>query len=727
MIRDLGIEIGVDIDESPFADVNREIDDITQAIREIDIGIFDEMEREARILRGDFEDFSGTIYDVDDSLQNIDSGSLEDVSGKSGIATRALDALKLGALGVSAAIGGIALSIGTFAMETDATFSKLSAQTGAVGEELEILESTAENLFVRGYGESLDQVTDALTRVKQNIHGLNEVELEDATAKAMLLADVFDSDVNEVTRGTQNLMNAFGISSDKAFDLFTKGAQSGLNLSNDMFDQMGEFSSVAVQAGYNAEELFGVMQRGAQNGVYNLDRVNNAILEFGLRSTDESKATADAMKGLSKETQNLWKDVLSGKASTKDLSTSVINELKAMDDQTLANQIGIALWGTTWEDNTSDVMYSMFETTEAMKGFEGATDAAAEAVENTFQNRMVGAWRDLQFGINEVVNNSGATEFFETIATKAEELVPLVISSSEALFEFGESVFDSFEDGTQAVADFTEEFDWLILGIAGGVATYYAISGAMAIYNAALLFSLGVGPIYTVVTTGMTVATTAFGAAVSFLLSPIGLIVVGIGAAIAIGVLLYKNWDTVKIKAGELKDWLGEKFTSIKTSISDSLEPVVSLFDRLMGKWDSFKTSVSNFSISGAVKKVASFIPGFSSGIGRVPHDMVAEIHKDEAIIPADAASSLRDLGIIDGEGRYPEINLDNLRGDGGQNNGGSYNTRYSTNSTSTVSAPVTIIVQGGNTNDETVFNIREAMEDFFADLGAVMPQVREG
>lgn len=727
MIRDLGIEIGVDIDESPFADVNREIDDITQAIREIDIGIFDEMEREARTLTGDFEDFTGTIYDVDDSLQRIDTKSLEDISGKSGIATRALDALKLGAIAVGTAIGGIAFSVGAFSMETDAAFGKLSAQTGATQEELLILESTAQDVFADGYGESLDEVTDALSRVKQNIHGLNEADLGAVTSDAMLLANVFDSDVNEIARGVNNTMEAFGVSADEAFDLFTAGSQRGLNFSNELFDNVAEYAPLFGKMGYSAEEYFGILERGSKAGVYNLDYVNDIMKEFQIRVKDGSKATNEAMGDLSKETRNVWKSFLEGNGTVSDVASTVVDELKGMDNQVLANQIAVGLFGTKFEDLESDAVYAMLGTTEAMKGFEGSTDAAADAVENTFKNRMLGAWRELQIGIGEVVENPAAQEFFDSIVTKAENLVPLVISSSEALFEFGENVVDSFQEGSQAVSGFVEQYDWLILGIAGGIATYYAISGAMAVYNAALLFSLGVGPVYTAVTTGMTVATTAFGTAVSFLLSPIGLIVVGIGAAIAIGVLLYKNWATVKIKAGELRDWLGEKFASIKSSITGSLEPVVSLFDRLMGKWDSFKTSVSNFSISGAVKKVASYIPGFSSGIGRVPHDMVAEIHKDEAIIPADAASSLRDLGIIDGDGRYPEINLDNLRGDGGQNNGASYNTKHSTTSTNTVSAPVTIIVQGGNTNDETVFNIREAMEDFFADLTATMSQVREG
>ena len=51
------------------------------------------------------------------------------------------------------------------------------------------------------------------------------------------------------------------------------------------------------------------------------------------------------------------------------------------------------------------------------------------------------------------------------------------------------------------------------------------------------------------VCTAATAVTTALGAAFTFLTSPIGLVILAIGAVIAIGVLLYKNWDTVKEKA----------------------------------------------------------------------------------------------------------------------------------------------------------------------------------
>lgn len=76
---------------------------------------------------------------------------------------------------------------------------------------------------------------------------------------------------------------------------------------------------------------------------------------------------------------------------------------------------------------------------------------------------------------------------------------------------------------------------------------------------------------HTIATGIATAATTAFGAAVAFLTSPITIVIAIITALIAIGVLLYQNWDTVKEKCGELKEWLSQKWGEIKQGISDAV------------------------------------------------------------------------------------------------------------------------------------------------------------
>lgn len=64
------------------------------------------------------------------------------------------------------------------------------------------------------------------------------------------------------------------------------------------------------------------------------------------------------------------------------------------------------------------------------------------------------------------------------------------------------------------------------------------------------------------------------------------------GAAIvAAGVLIYKNWDEIKEKAGELGDWIGEKWDGIKTKVSETWN---GLKADASSAWDSIKTSVSS-------------------------------------------------------------------------------------------------------------------------------------
>lgn len=66
--------------------------------------------------------------------------------------------------------------------------------------------------------------------------------------------------------------------------------------------------------------------------------------------------------------------------------------------------------------------------------------------------------------------------------------------------------------------------------------------------------------IFSLVTGTATVVGGAFGAVLAFITSPITLVALAIGAVIAVGWLLIKNWDTVKEVAGNVWGWIKEKF-----------------------------------------------------------------------------------------------------------------------------------------------------------------------
>lgn len=81
------------------------------------------------------------------------------------------------------------------------------------------------------------------------------------------------------------------------------------------------------------------------------------------------------------------------------------------------------------------------------------------------------------------------------------------------------------------------------------------------------------------------------GGAMALLTGPVGIAIAAITAIIAVGVLLYNNWDTIKAKASELWSSIVLTFENIKTSISNAWENVKTA---TLTAWENLRTTISN-------------------------------------------------------------------------------------------------------------------------------------
>jgi hypothetical protein len=88
--------------------------------------------------------------------------------------------------------------------------------------------------------------------------------------------------------------------------------------------------------------------------------------------------------------------------------------------------------------------------------------------------------------------------------------------------------------------------------------------------------------------------------AIATAIGPGGIFIAAVTACIAIGVLLYKNWDKIKEVAGAVWDWIKDKTITfvdgIKSKLSDLAEKIVSIWNGIKSsakeKWDAIWSTI---------------------------------------------------------------------------------------------------------------------------------------
>ncbi|WLR44482.1 phage tail tape measure protein (plasmid) [Bacillus carboniphilus] len=447
---------------------------------------------------------------------------------------------------LSPAVAGSSALLTKSASDFDGANRQLIASLGTTGLEAEKLEQIMMDVWKSGYGESTDEVARSIATVKQNMMELDGEELNTVSRYAMNLASIFESDVTEVTRGADQMMNQFSLTTDEAFGLLIKGAQNGLNYSGELFDNVAEYSPLFNEMGFSADEYFQILINGSQNGAYNLDYVNDVMKEFQIRVKDGSDSTSEAMGALSTDTQQVWKEFLNGEKTVKDVFNAVIPELEGMEDQVLANNLGVSLFGTKWEDLESDVIYSLDNQTDALDGYETAMKDASKTVEESFGNRAKQTWREFQ-----------------------EALLPL----GEELLDFAQDILPDVRKGVESLTDTLSEMSpetkKAILAI-GGIAiaagpVLFAIGGMVSGVGS-LISGFGSASVALSAAGG---ASGVLSAALAALTGPVGLTIAGLAA---LGVGAYALNDHMQESSIQIEGFGDNVSESTKKAVNGFLE-----------------------------------------------------------------------------------------------------------------------------------------------------------
>ena len=398
------------------------------------------------------------------------------------------ESLKSIASGTAKAIGAAFVAVGTAtaavgvmavnsANDLEQAANQYITSTGKSVEETERYKKVLESVYANNYGESFEDIANAMSQVDKQLGELSDEQLQQITESAFALRDVFEYDIAESSRAAKAMMDNFGVSGEEAMNLIAAGAQNGLDYSGELIDSISEYSVQFAKLGYSADDMFQIFQQGADSGAWNLDKVGDAIKEFSIRAIDGSDATKKAFDDLG--FVDMTEDFAAGGERAKEAFDIILNELDGMQDKVKQNEIGVALFGTMWEDLGPDVVTQLSKIGDAAYATGEELNSIKEVKYNDLSSMLEGLKRSVEVLLIPLGEQliPVLSELIEDVLPLVEEALPpildLVMQSIDSVLPIVEEIlplmFSLFEELMPVFQQILEEVLPVLVDLLGEV------------------------------------------------------------------------------------------------------------------------------------------------------------------------------------------------------------------------------------------------------------------
>ena len=434
-----------------------------------------------------------------------------------------------------------------FSSDSQDAFQQFAAATGTASNEMGKYKDMINDVYKDNFGESINDVAEAMATVNQNMSYLDDSALQRCTEYAYTLSDTFGYDVAESTRAANSLIRNFGIEANEAFNLIVQGSQNGLDFSGELLDSINEYAPQFKKMGMSADEMFSVFVNGAQNGAFNLDKIGDAVKENAIRAIDCSDTTAEGFKALGLDATETAKKFAAGGEAADEAFNQVIVGLSAMEDPIERNTAGVNLFGTMWEDLGPEVVMSLSTTNDAIDMTRESMESLVNVKYDTLSGALGGLWRTIQVDVLQPIGN---------------QLIPYVTK------------------GINAIQKFTDKWNKL------GPATQKTIVKFAAVAAAAGPVLLGFGKVSTGIETLVSdtgkigsvlkklTGASGFSGLAKVMTGPFGIAAAAVAAA---ALLIYKNWDRI----APILQKIGDRFAEFWQTVKPQLEPFVEFVEKI--------------------------------------------------------------------------------------------------------------------------------------------------
>ncbi len=468
--------------------------------------------------------------------------------------------------GVTAPIIAVAgLSIAAF-KEVDNGLDTVISKTGATGEAAKSLEESFRNV-AGNMPASFDEVGNAIGEINTQF-GLTGEELERASEKMIKFAQINGADVTASTINAKQAIEKYGLSAkdlDMVLDSVTKTAQNTGVSTDKLFDIMIKGSPQINQLGLDFAQATEMMGRMEQKGIDS----NKALSYLTRAQTNWAKEGKSVTQGLQEMQEKM------ASATTHEEKLAIAAEA----------------FGTKGGAFMLEVLESGALNADE---FANAMEEAAGSVDSTWEGML-----DPIDLVTQAMNNLklSGSDLGSSIQTVLLPVLENVIGTFQRFSEW----FGNLSPETQ---QFIVKMGLMAAAIGPVLVAVGKLSGGLG--KAISFFSEG----------GK--GADLFAKAIAFITSPAGLVVAAIAAIVAVGVLLYKNWDTIKEKASEVWGGIVEFLSGIWEGISSAWSAVwEAIKATLTGIWEGLKT-VASTAFEGVKQAISIVWEGIKSATSTV-------------------------------------------------------------------------------------------------------------
>ena len=463
-------------------------------------------------------------------------------------------------------IGGAAIKL---AADFEAGMDKVASISGATGDDLKKLSAKAEEMG-NATKFSAKESADAFSYMA--MAGWKTEDMLNGIEGVMYLAGATGEDLATTSDIVTDALTAFGKSASDTNDFVDVLAKTASNANTDV-GKMGEtFKYVAPVAGalkYSYSDVAQAIGLMANSGI-KASQAGTSLRSWLTRLASPTKQSAEAMDALGvsmTDAKGNMKSLDQLMRETRESFAGLTKEQKAARAAQLAGKTGMA--GLLAIVNSSDDDFN-----KLAKSI-GDSNGAAKEMYNIANDNLNGQLTELK----------SKTEGLGIALGK--KLIPL----AEKLVTKIKGVVDKFS----AMDSSTQKTIIKIAGIAAAIGPALLVIGKL---------TTGVGKVIGVVGKfGMAMKTA--GGFVALITSPVGIAVGVIAALVAVGVLLYKNWDKVKQGAKNAWGYVVKTFTGVGAKSGAVREALGGVIEQAKKLWSKIK-SVG----SGVGKVLGEHLPG---------------------------------------------------------------------------------------------------------------------